>query len=151
MAQRKQGRVKEGVGLNIEQELGGYFRAFMRAGWNEGSNESFAFTEVNDTFAIGGDVRGTAWGRGDDKVGLAVVTNGISAAHRDYLALGGKGFLLGDGGLSYARENIVEHYYALHVWNGFTLTGDVQAIANPGYNQDRGPVLVLSGRGHVEF
>src|SRR5256885_5188888 len=38
--------------------------------------------------------------------------------HQMYLALGRQGFLIGDGALKYARENIVETYYTAHVWRG---------------------------------
>jgi hypothetical protein len=150
-APRRQGRVKYGVGLNLEQELGGPARAFLRAGWSEGAYESFAYTEVNDTVALGADLRGPWWHRPSDKIGLAFVSNGLSADHRRYLALGGHGFLLGDGALSYGRETIFEAYYSLALFRGVTTAFDVQAIDNPGYNRDRGPVVVISGRAHIEI
>ena len=53
--------------------------------------------------------------------------------------------------LTYARETIVEQYYNFHVWWGAFLAEDVQFVANPGYNSDRGPVWVFSLRGHLEF
>jgi len=46
---RKQGRVKYGFGLNVEQELTPLRRAFGRLDWNEGANESFAYTEKRGT------------------------------------------------------------------------------------------------------
>jgi hypothetical protein len=168
---RKDGRLKGGFGINEFQEFGPILRAFFRVGWNDGKNESFAYTEVDNTFAIGADVRGTRWRRPDDKLGLAFVSNGISSLHAEYLRRGGIGFILGDGPgcdtdpttmtrichaapgsyLTYARETIVEQYYNLHVWWGAFLAEDVQFIANPGYNADRGPVWVFSLRGHLEF
>src|SRR5262249_52357564 len=45
-ATRRQGRAKYGFGLNLEQSLADPVRAFARWGWNEGRNESFAYTEV---------------------------------------------------------------------------------------------------------
>ncbi|HYL91719.1 MAG TPA: carbohydrate porin, partial [Alphaproteobacteria bacterium] len=45
-AHRQQGRIKYGFGLNFEQELTKTLRGFGRLGWNEGQNESFAYTEV---------------------------------------------------------------------------------------------------------
>jgi hypothetical protein len=150
-ATRQQGRVKYGVGLNLEQEVAGPLRAFARAGWSEGAYESFAYTEVNDTVAVGGDLRGAWWRRPQDKIGLAFVSNGLSADHRRYLELGGKGFILGDGGLRYGRETIVETYYNFSMYRGVSLSADVQVIGNPGYNRDRGPVVVLSGRAHVDI
>jgi hypothetical protein len=150
-ATRKQGRVKYGVGLNLEQELSSSVRVFGRAGWNEGNQELFAFTEVNNTVALGGDLRGSLWRRDQDKVGVAFVSNGISADHQRYLQLGGQGFLLGDSGLTYGRETIFEAYYNAMLYRGVSAAADVQVIGNPGYNRDRGPVLVLSMRGHIEI
>jgi high affinity Mn2+ porin len=149
---RQQSRTKAGAGVNFEQQVAGPLRAFGRLGWNDGSNESFAYTEVDDTLELGFDLSGRWWHRDDDKVGLAAVTNGLSAVHREYLALGGKGFLLGDGRLDYGRENIVELYYTALVGRGFSVAGDVQMITNPGYNRDRsGPLAVGSLRLHQEF
>ena len=63
----------------------------------------------------------------------------------------GLGFLLGDGNLNYAREDIVEGYYNLHAWRGIYYALDGQFIEHPGYNKDRGPVFVESVRMHVDF
>jgi len=86
-----------------------------------------------------------------DRIGVAVVANGLSPAHRDYLAAGGIGFLLGDGALSYGHERIAEAYYTAFVARGAYLSADVQEISNPGYNRDRGPVRVITTRLHIEF
>jgi len=147
---RRQGRVKYGFGVNLEQELTAMWRVYARAGWNDGRTESFAYTEADRSLSFGTDLRGRRWHRRDDKLGLAVLIDGISGDHRRYLALGGLGFLLGDGALNYGLEQIVESYYNLHVWRGVYLTADVQHIWNPGYNRDRGPVLVASFRFHIE-
>jgi hypothetical protein len=143
--------VKYGFGLNAEQEVTGSLRFFARWGWNEGQHESFVYTEVDEHVAGGADYRGERWGRKLDKVGLALVSNGISRNHQSYLALGGRGFLLGDGRLRYGRENIVETYYNIHFWRGIFISPNLQFIDNPGYNRDRGPVLVPGMRLHVDF
>ncbi|HET9626157.1 MAG TPA: carbohydrate porin [Kofleriaceae bacterium] len=150
-ASRQVGRTKYGFGLNAEHEIVDGVRGFLRVGWSDGKNESFAFTEVDNTFELGGDVRGTWWGRGADKLGLAAVTNGLSDGHARYLQLGGKGFLLGDGNLHYARETVVEAYYTARVYRGVSLAADGQVIVDPGFNADRGPVAVGSLRLHVEI
>ncbi len=147
---RKQGRVKYGFGLNAEQELTSLWRAFFRLGWNNGATESFAYTEIDQTAEMGTDYRGTKWRRAQDKVGAAFVANGLSADHRRYLALGGLGFILGDGALNYGFEKIFEAYYTAHVWRGISVALDYQHVNNPGYNLDRGPVSVMSFRVHVE-
>jgi len=142
---------KYGFGINMEQEVSDTVRLFARFGWNEGQHESFAYTEVDQTFNFGGDYSGRAWGRANDKIGLTFVTNAIKRDHQAYLKLGGLGFILGDGNLNYAREDILEGYYNLHTWRGVYYALDLQYINHPGYNQDRGPVLVESVRMHVDF
>jgi high affinity Mn2+ porin len=150
-AVRRQGRLKRGFGINLFQEAGPLVRLFARFGWNDGQNESFAYTEVDNTVEIGGDLLGVKWHRPTDRTGLAFVTNGISGPHAEYLRRGGLGFILGDGDLSYARETIVEHYYNVHIWGGAFVAEDIQVIVNPGYNSARGPAWVFSLRAHLEL
>jgi hypothetical protein len=142
---------KYGFGINVEQNLARYVTAYARWGWDNGKTGSFAYTEVDSTFNQGVGVNGALWHRKQDRAGIAFVSNGIKKDHQVYLADGGLGFLLGDGGLSYGREKIVESYYTAHVWRGIYIAPGVQHINNPGYNQDRGPVVVPSFRAHVEF
>jgi hypothetical protein len=142
---------KYGFGINMEQTLTRNFIAFGRFGWNNGKTESFAYTEVDQTFEAGLGARGAKWHRRQDRAGVALVTNAICKDHQTYLADGGYGFLIGDGRLNYGRENIVETYYTAHVYRGIYVAPGLQHIQNPGYNRDRGPVLVPSFRGHVEF
>lgn len=146
-----QSTVKYGLGGNFEQPLNGWMGVFGRWGWNEGQHESYAYTEVDQTAQVGVGGVGKPWHRKYDRAGLVFVSNGISRDHQEYLALGGSGFLLGDGRLNYGRENIVESYYTLHVWRGLYPAFGVQHINNPGYNRDRGPVVVPTLRLHVEF
>jgi high affinity Mn2+ porin len=149
-AHRRQGRLKYGVGLNVEQELSSILRGFVRFGWNDGRNESFAYTEIDQSASGGLDLRGNHWRRKDDKLGMAFVSSALSADHREYLQLGGSGFLLGDGHLSYGRENIAETYYTARLWGDLQASVDLQSVWNPGYNRARGPVLVAAVRLHVE-
>src|ERR1039457_6914277 len=92
--------LKYGFGYNAEQEVTENLRVFGRFGWNEGQNESFAYTEVDQTVLAGAAHAGTRWHRPVDKIGLAVVSNAIKSDHQEYLKLGGLGFLLGDGNLN---------------------------------------------------
>jgi hypothetical protein len=142
---------KYGFGVNLEQNLTTNLTAFARFGWDNGKTESFAYTEVDQTFAEGLGANGAWWHRKQDRAGIAFISNAIAKDHQYYLADGGLGFLLGDGKLNYGRENIVETYYTAHVWRGIYLAPGLQHINDPGYNRDRGPVLVPSFRAHVEF
>src|SRR5579883_436961 len=143
--------VKYGFGVNIEQPLTDWMGLFGRWGWNEGQHESYAYTEVDQTWQWGLAANGSRWGRKNDRAGLVLVTNGISHDHALYLADGGNGFLLGDGRLNYGRENILESYYTLHAWRGVFPSLDLQYVTNPGYNMARGPVFVAGLRLHLEF
>jgi hypothetical protein len=142
---------KYGFGINLEQNLTHYLTAFARFGWDNGKTESFAYTEVDQTLAEGVGANGAWWHRNQDRAGIAFVGNAIKKDHQNYLAAGGLGFLLGDGKLNYGRENILESYYTVHVWRGIYLAPGLQHINNPGYNRDRGPVIVPSFRAHIEF
>ena len=151
IATRQQGRVKYGFGLNVEQDLTKEFGLFARLGWADGRNESFAYTEVDRTLEIGSYFHGESWHRKNDHAGTVFTMNGIVADHARYLALGGLGFLLGDGALTYGHEKIFEGYYTLHVWRGIFSSFDLQHINNPGYNKARGPVVIPGLRLHVDF
>ena len=142
---------KYGFGVNLEQNLTPNLTAFARWGWDDGKTESFAYTEIDSTIAVGLGAYGAMWHRKQDRAGIAFVSNGIKKDHQKYLADGGLGFLLGDGALNYGRENILESYYSAHVWRGIYVGPGLQYIVNPGYNKDRGPVIVPTFRLHVEY
>jgi len=141
-------RYKYGFGLNIDQELTDDIGFFSRLGWNDGHTETWAFTEIDRTASAGLVMGGRLWCRPADRVGLAGILNGLSGPHRDYLAAGGYGFIIGDGHLNYGLEEILEMYYAIQIKPGLVLTFDFQEIGNPAYNRDRGPVSVYSIRVH---
>ncbi len=142
-------RTKFGVGFNFEQALSPEWGSFVRLGWNDGQTESWAFTEVDMT-ASGGLVWKPFSSR-EDRVGVALVANGLSPQHRRYLEAGGKGFILGEGGMNYALEEIAEIYYSVAACREFFITGDYQLVTNAGYNQDRSGVSILSLRMHTEY
>jgi hypothetical protein len=159
-ADAEDGRHKFGFGLNLEQPLAddGDSGIFMRLGWNNGHTESFVFTEVDRLASLGGQLSGARWRRSEDRLGVALLAEGLSSPHRDYLAAGGSGFLLGDGRLDYAREQIFEIYYrAGWSWRiaqaplRLQLSPDFQYVQNPGFNRDRGPVRFYAIRLHLEY
>jgi high affinity Mn2+ porin len=142
---------KYGFGINFEQPVNRSVAAYGRFGWNNGQTESCSFTEIDQTFSSGLGFAGWLWKRNEDRAGAAFASNGISSVHARYLELGGLGFVLGDGGLHYGRENLCEAYYTAQVWHGLFTGPDLQGIFNPGFNRARGPTLVTSLRVHVEF
>ena len=146
-------RVKRGVAVNVEQPLadGGETGAFLRWGANDGRTESFVFTEADGHLSGGVQLAGSHWGRALDRVGIAGLRHSLSDVHRDYLAAGGIGFLLGDGALRYGPETFVESYYRLQIGTSVQLSPDVQYIWNPGYNRDRGPAVVSTLRANLRY
>ena len=118
---------------------------------NNGKNEIAAFTDIDESLSFGTVVTGKSWGRPNDKIGLAGAINGISNDHRDYLAVGVLGILIGDSRINYRHEKILETFYALAVMKDVLLSFDYQFMVNPAYNADRGPVSIFSGRLHAEF
>ncbi len=151
MATRSYDHPKYGFGVNVEQALTDDLGLFGRAGWNNGQSETWAFTEADRHLSLGLSLKGSAWQRPGDVVGVAGVMSGLSRDHRDYLAAGGLGFELGDGRLNYAPEEVIEAYYLVTVTKNLFLTLDYQFIDHPGYNADRGPVSVGAFRAHIEF
>ena len=143
---------KTGFYLNFEQGLTNDLGFFARAGWNDGKDATWAFTEIDQTLSAGLSLKGASWKRADDVVGIGQIINGISADHRAFLRAGGYGFIIGDGNLNYAHETITEAYYNARLTKTFWLSFDYQLVINPGYNRDRqGPVHVFGVRGHVAF
>jgi len=148
----KYGNTKFGFALNAEQDFSKSLGGFLRASWNDGQNETWAFTEIDRSISAGLNLTGDAWKRQNDNLGLAIVVSGLSNAHRDYLNAGGKGFMLGDGNLNYGLEQLAELYYNFQLTRNISFSGTYQLIINPGYNIDRkGPVNVFSARLHIKI
>lgn len=151
-ATRTTGNTKYGWLFNVEQEISERIGLFARASWNDGTNETWAFTEIDRSAAIGIVDKVGLFPKNSDEFGLATLINGISQPHRNYLAAGGYGFIIGDGKLNYAGEWATEFYYKVNMfYPGFWLTADYQFVANPAYNQDRGPVHLFALRAHIEL
>lgn len=142
---------KYGLGINIEQALTSELGLFMRAMQTDGATETYAFTEVDQSFALGLVFQGAAWGRSQDHAGVSLMQNGLSDDRREYLEAGGISFFIGDGKLQYQNESIIELYYSFSLSKLSSLSIDYQRIHNPAYNADRGPVNFLALRFHAEF
>lgn len=143
--------VKHGWGLHIEQALSDNIGGFARYGWANGQTETYSFEEVDRSAQFGLSFNGALWRRAEDAAGVLLIRNGLSSAHRAYLAQGGLGFFIGDGQLNYRQEQVLETYYNVAMAKRFWLGLDVQHIANPAYNADRGPVNVYGIRLHAEY
>jgi hypothetical protein len=151
VADVRRNQLKLGFGVGLEQAITENTGGFARFSYNDGQTETYAYTEIERCLSVGVVARGAIWLRPNDSLGLAFAANGISAAHRDYLAAGGLGAFIGDGQLSYGLEQIAEAYYAARLIDRMWFTLDGQYIANPAYNKDRGPAKIVGARLHVEL
>jgi high affinity Mn2+ porin len=145
------GRLKYGGGFSFDQEVTSSIGVFARAGWNDGHTESFAFTPIDRVAGGGISITGSPWHRPYDTFGSMFTASGLSAVHAAYLTAGGLDFMIGDGRLNYSPECVWESYYSARVRAGVFTGFDLQYVANPAYNRDRGPVWVESLRLHAEF
>ncbi|WP_189043117.1 carbohydrate porin [Aliidongia dinghuensis] len=144
-------RWKYGFVLGAEQGITDDLGAFARFSYNDGQSEIISFTDISRSASAGISLKGTAWDRPTDTVGLAGAVNALSRVQADYFKAGGLGILIGDGKLTYGTEDIVEGYYRYQVSEPISLTFDGQFINNPAYNTDRGPVWIFAVRLHVQI
>ena len=146
------GGKKFGMGISLNQAFSKRLDGFFRLGWNDGKTATWAFAEIDNSISLGFRYYGIGKGRRSDNVGLAFVSNGISSGHREFLDIGGYGFMIGDGKLpNYNRENIAELFYEVKIFEQLFATLDYQFVAHPAYNHDRGPVSLLAARVHIYF
>ena len=143
--------VKLGIGLSLEQHLSQDAGVFLRAMYADGQTEVQAYTSADRSVAFGALTRGASWRRPGDLAGAGVGVDWISAAHADYLRIGGIDGFVGDGTIREAPETNVEAFYSLNLLGAFWLTADYQRIWNPAFNADRGPVDVFGLRFHAQY
>jgi high affinity Mn2+ porin len=145
-------RTRIGAHVSFEQELSDSVGLFARLGKAPGNTEIYEFTDIDRSIAGGVSVKGAAWGRASDTLGVAAIINGISAEREAYLNAGGLGILIGDGQLPHPGcEQVAESYYSLGLLAALHLTLDYQWVKNPAYNRDRGPVSILAVRVHLQL
>jgi high affinity Mn2+ porin len=148
----RQYRSRVGAGLSLEQPLTDDVGIFARVGKSQGDVEVYEFTDIARAVAIGTSIKGAAWHRPNDVIGVAAIDNRISGVFEQYLNLGGLGILVGDGKLPHpGDEQIVETYYSLAALSWAHITLNYQYVRNPAYNTDRGPVSIIAVRLHAQF
>ena len=147
----RQERTNYGFVASADQAIADDLGVFSRASWSPGRVEIMGWTDCDESLSVGAALKGTGWARPNDTVGIAGVAEGLSAISRQYFSAGGMGILIGDGKLNYRPEMVLETYYAFSPVRWATVSVDYQLIADPGYNADRGPVSIFSGRLHATF
>ncbi|MBG0809129.1 carbohydrate porin [Methylosinus sp. H3A] len=143
--------VKVGGGVNVQQQLSKEIGFFLRASMSDGRFETVDYTDIDRSLSTGFTAAGALWGRDKDEIGGAMVFSGLAGPRVSYFDLGGTSVYIGDGGLSYAGEKVLETYYKYNVRDGVELTLDYQLIGNPAHNAARGPINIFGLRLHAQF
>jgi hypothetical protein len=91
-------RIKYGAGINIEQAINDEpgFLPTRHEGWPDRDLRLHRDRRLHRGFAL----KGAAWGRGMDTVGVGFAHNTLSSDRRKYLEAGGISFFIGDGALN---------------------------------------------------
>jgi high affinity Mn2+ porin len=144
-------RLKYGLGLNWEQEIAKYVGMFGRVGWQDGHTAAAAFNDTDWTVQLGLSIKGDAWRRPGDTLGIAGNLAGASSEQQAFLKAGGTGILNGDGNLNYACEKSFELYYDFAIGKNCQFALDYQLFLDPAFNRDRGPVNVFGARLHWQY
>ena len=106
---------RTGVLLSFDQAFGEVVGGWVRFGWQADD----AAVDYAALYSGGLDIRGSAWGRADDNIGL--------------------GYALLDGGnLNIETSQVAEAYYRLQLGESFGLTGDLQYLRDD-YKGGGGP------------
>jgi hypothetical protein len=142
---------KLGIGINVEQAITSDLGVFLRAMYNDGDTEVYAFTPTDRSISFGVLAGGKPWCRRNDYAGAGFGAGGISQSHANYLALGGVDGFVGDGRLSRGTEIVAEAFYGANLSSSIWLSADYQFIVHPAFNVDRGPLSILQARFHAEF
>ncbi len=143
--------VKLGIGVALEQHLTSDIGLFFRAMYSDGKTEVDAYNPADRSASGGAVAKGGAWRRPFDVAGVGYGASWISSIHAQYLAMGGVDGFVGDGHLRQAPESVIEGFYSVNLLKAIWLSADYQHLWNPGFNADRGPVNLVSGRLHAEF
>lgn len=143
---------RSGFAINVEQEVSEHIGYFAKFSMNQGSKETFDFTDINRSVATGLNFNGALWSRSKDSFGIAISDNVLSADAKAFFKAGGLGPLIGDGPhYNYGNELIFESFYSSQILPHTTISFDYQHINNPAYNPDRGPVNVYALRLHLNI
>ncbi len=143
--------VKTGLGFDLEQAVAPDAGIFFRGMKSDGRSEVYAYTSTDSSISFGSLLKGSRWGRERDLAGVAYARNWISSEHVKYLDMGGVDGFIGDGRIRSRAEQTLEAFYSASVGRFLWLTLDLQRVANPAYNADRGPVTLYGARIHAEF
>jgi len=132
------------TGLDIN-DTGG---VFGRVGWADGQVEPWDLTDIDQTFQAGGSITGKEWG------GLTIRSaRSVYQWHQQSTPRMVRRWRLGHSEMlpKYSLAKIFKTYYSYAVTPTLKLSADCQFVADPGYNAQRGPVLIFGLRLHAEF
>jgi porin len=116
------------IGLSLDQQLGETFGAWLRLGWQDDS----AVVTYDSIYSGGINVRGVAWRRPNDEIGL------------------GYGYLPG-GNQDLSFSHVAEIYYRFAINEHFALTADLQYMRDSVRSDASPDGLIVGLRGTFAF
>ncbi len=150
-----------GYGLSFDQELTGIAGIFFRYGWQDPKvfspqydslgalDWSGSVYSLKQSWSIGPQFKGTAWGRPDDVTGIAFGQIIPSDEYKNYYA-----GLSGAADPQAKSESRLEWYYNFKVNGHLSLSPDLQVIWRP-FGKDAangdGTIVVGGLRGRMDF
>lgn len=139
---------RTGWGFSIDQEVARHFSLFGRYGHSTKGQVKF-----DRALTLGGLLGGTAWGRAEDRIGLAVGWLKTSSEFKDAApGLDADGDGTPDFGWSPSgSETNVELYYALQINKNLQLTPSYQWIGRPGGNPSASDISIIGLRAKAGF
>ncbi len=140
-------RTKEdnyGFGISFDQEMSDDLGVFARYGWQDPDvYASGASESLEQSYSVGAQLAGSAWGRGDDVVGLAF---GVVVPSEEYKN--------SNSALEAGDEKHLELYYSYKVNDHLTISPDLQVVWDPyGGDAANGDKTILVGgvRSQIDF
>lgn len=122
-----------GLGVSIDQQVTEHASLFTRLGKSTDGDVAF-----DRTLALGAELSGGAWGRNDDRLGVAYGWLDTSRAYRN------------DTGFDEAESHF-EVYYRWQLNEHLALTPDIQWIRNPAGDGQADDVTVIGLRAKAAF
>lgn len=131
-----------GFGVSIDQRVSDSLTLFGRYGQQTSGQVRF-----NRALTVGGELDGSAWGRGADGLGMAMGL--LRTSSRFAAASAPEADTYGHG--ARGNERIGELYYRIHVNSHVEITPSLQYIARPAANPDAKSLAVVGLRARVGF
>ena len=143
-------RTNYGFDANLEQAITADLGVFSRASWSPGLDEIIAWTDCDQSVSAGAVLKGTSWGRPNDKIGVGRRDRrSLARGARLFRRRRPRHFDWRRRAQLPAGESARELITPTASTSGRLSPSIISSSLTPAYNADRGPVHIFSGRVHA--